>query len=278
MPKAPPKSSGTTSSRSCVGAKPDQSDTEDFDVFESRLQRWLKITDVEDGIKPGLTQADAAELWEARKRKQESEILPPGCRVSVAGIAPQMMFPLVLGLAPDRIPITVTYRVLGFRKLAVFRWRANPVPQCDWDNAPSSLPSPRAPPCRGVGTAAGHRGRCDHGRHSPVRLHPTPLSAAIHRHADPGITQAPSCRPHDAAPPRPGASFRSIWRAESIPAGGGKQPPSRTAADDGRDRRRGASTGRRRRPLWTDAMGRGTQSTDGGPGAVGCSSAGRGTG
>lgn len=51
----------------------------DFGVSESCLQRWLKIADVEDGIKPGVTQADAAELREARKRirllEQENEIL-----------------------------------------------------------------------------------------------------------------------------------------------------------------------------------------------------------
>lgn len=40
----------------------------DFGVSESCLQRWLKIADVEDGIKPGVTQADATELREARKR------------------------------------------------------------------------------------------------------------------------------------------------------------------------------------------------------------------
>lgn len=52
----------------------------DFGVSESCLQRWLKIADVEDGIKPGvMTQAEAAELREAKKRirllEQENEIL-----------------------------------------------------------------------------------------------------------------------------------------------------------------------------------------------------------
>ncbi|XUK61805.1 Transposase [Plantibacter sp. RU18] len=37
----------------------------DFGVSESCLQRWLKIADVEDGVKPGVTRADAAELREA---------------------------------------------------------------------------------------------------------------------------------------------------------------------------------------------------------------------
>ena len=51
----------------------------DFVVSESCLQRWLKIADIEDGVRPGLTQADAAELREAKKRirllEQENEIL-----------------------------------------------------------------------------------------------------------------------------------------------------------------------------------------------------------
>jgi putative transposase len=46
-----------------------------------------------------------------------------------------MMFPLVLDLAADRIPIAVTCRVLGFSKQAFFKWRANPISQRDWDNA-----------------------------------------------------------------------------------------------------------------------------------------------
>jgi transposase len=51
----------------------------DFGISESCLQRWLKIADVEDGVRPGVTQADAAELREAKKRirllEQENEIL-----------------------------------------------------------------------------------------------------------------------------------------------------------------------------------------------------------
>ncbi|MFZ4843669.1 transposase [Mycetocola saprophilus] len=50
-----------------------------FGAFESCLQRWLKIADVEDGAKPGVTQVDATELREAREciwlLEQENEIL-----------------------------------------------------------------------------------------------------------------------------------------------------------------------------------------------------------
>jgi transposase len=51
----------------------------DFGISESCLQRWLKMADIEDGVKPGATQAEAAELREAKKRirllEQEVEIL-----------------------------------------------------------------------------------------------------------------------------------------------------------------------------------------------------------
>lgn len=46
-----------------------------------------------------------------------------------------MMYPLVLDLAADSIPVTVTCRVLGFSKQAFYKWKANPVTQRDWDDA-----------------------------------------------------------------------------------------------------------------------------------------------
>jgi transposase-like protein len=51
----------------------------DFGISESCLQRWLKLADIEEGNRPGVTQADAAELRETKKRirllEQENEIL-----------------------------------------------------------------------------------------------------------------------------------------------------------------------------------------------------------
>jgi putative transposase len=46
-----------------------------------------------------------------------------------------MMFPLVLDLAADQIPVAVTCRVLGFSKQAFYQWKADPVSQRDWDDA-----------------------------------------------------------------------------------------------------------------------------------------------
>jgi putative transposase len=46
-----------------------------------------------------------------------------------------MMYPLVLDLAADSIPVAVTCRVLGFSKQAFYQWKVNPVSQRDWDDA-----------------------------------------------------------------------------------------------------------------------------------------------
>ena len=46
-----------------------------------------------------------------------------------------MMYPLVLDLAVDGIPVTVTCRVLGFSKQGFYKWRKTPVTSRDWDDA-----------------------------------------------------------------------------------------------------------------------------------------------
>ena len=43
-----------------------------------------------------------------------------------------MMFPLVLDLAADHIPVTC--RVLGFSMQTFYQWKADPVSQRDWDD------------------------------------------------------------------------------------------------------------------------------------------------
>jgi transposase len=51
----------------------------DFGFAEWCLRNWLRQADVEDGVKPGSTAAENAELREARKRirllEQENEVL-----------------------------------------------------------------------------------------------------------------------------------------------------------------------------------------------------------
>jgi transposase len=61
------------------GEAPISQIAKDFGISEACLHRWLKIADVEDGVRPGTTAADTAELRELRKRnrtlEQENEIL-----------------------------------------------------------------------------------------------------------------------------------------------------------------------------------------------------------
>lgn len=51
----------------------------DFGISESCLTNWMKSADVEDGVKPGATSTENADLREARKRirllEQENEVL-----------------------------------------------------------------------------------------------------------------------------------------------------------------------------------------------------------
>jgi transposase-like protein len=51
----------------------------DFGISESCLTNWLTAADVEDGVKPGVTVEENAELRAARKRirllEQENEVL-----------------------------------------------------------------------------------------------------------------------------------------------------------------------------------------------------------
>lgn len=51
----------------------------DFGISETCLQRWLRLADIEDGARPGVTQSENAELRELKKRnrllEQENEIL-----------------------------------------------------------------------------------------------------------------------------------------------------------------------------------------------------------
>jgi transposase len=51
----------------------------DFGISEATLHGWLKKADVEDGVRPGLRDSDAAEIRELKKRtrllEQENEIL-----------------------------------------------------------------------------------------------------------------------------------------------------------------------------------------------------------
>ena len=65
----------------------------DFGVSESCLHRWLKLADVDDGVRPGVTSQESAELRELRRRNKtletENEILRRAAAFFAREIAPK---------------------------------------------------------------------------------------------------------------------------------------------------------------------------------------------
>ncbi len=65
----------------------------DFGISETRLHKWMRAANVEDGIRPGLTKKEAAELREIRKNnrilEQEDEILRRAAAFFARDISPK---------------------------------------------------------------------------------------------------------------------------------------------------------------------------------------------
>ena len=65
----------------------------DFGISESCLHRWLKLADVDDGLRPGVTSQESAELRELKKRnrvlEQENEILRRAAAYFAREISPK---------------------------------------------------------------------------------------------------------------------------------------------------------------------------------------------
>ena len=65
----------------------------DFGISESCLHRWLKLADVDDGVRPGVTSGESAELRELRRRnrtlEQENEILRRAAAYFAREISPK---------------------------------------------------------------------------------------------------------------------------------------------------------------------------------------------
>jgi transposase len=99
---------------------------EDFGISESCLHRWLKLADVDDGVRPGVTTTESAELRELRRRNKtletENEILRRPAAYFAREISPEMKYSLVRDLAADGIPVAVTCRVLGGRLPISLPW------------------------------------------------------------------------------------------------------------------------------------------------------------
>lgn len=82
MPKPYPKEFREDVVNVARGREPGQTIKQiaaDFGIAESCLRNWMRAADVEDGVKPGTTAVENAELREARKRirllEQENEVL-----------------------------------------------------------------------------------------------------------------------------------------------------------------------------------------------------------
>jgi transposase len=80
MPKAfPPEFRRDVIAVARKGDAPVAQIARDFGISEACLHRWLKIADIDDGVRPGVTTSEAAEIRELKKRnrtlEQENEIL-----------------------------------------------------------------------------------------------------------------------------------------------------------------------------------------------------------
>ena len=94
MPKAfPPEFRRDVVAVARKGDAPLSQIAKDFGISESCLHRWLKVADVEDGVRPGTTAAENAELREAKRRvrtlEQENEILRRAAAFFARDISPK---------------------------------------------------------------------------------------------------------------------------------------------------------------------------------------------
>ena len=93
MPTAFPSNSAGTWWRSPARARLRCPDREGFRDPESCLHRWLKLADVDDGLRPGITSSESAELRELRKLnktlEQANEILRRAAAFFAREIAPK---------------------------------------------------------------------------------------------------------------------------------------------------------------------------------------------
>ncbi|MFI1393312.1 IS3 family transposase [Streptomyces griseoaurantiacus] len=105
----------------------------DFGVHAMTLWKWMRRADIDDGVKPGTTSQESAELREARRRikllEQENEVLRRAAAYLSQANLPKRIYPLVKELAGDGVPVTVACRVLKLARQPYYRWLDEPV--CD---------------------------------------------------------------------------------------------------------------------------------------------------
>lgn len=65
----------------------------DFGISQASIHNWLKRADIEDGVRPGVTLAESAELKDVKKRnrvlEQENEILRRAAAFFAKDISPK---------------------------------------------------------------------------------------------------------------------------------------------------------------------------------------------
>lgn len=94
MPKAfPPEFRRDVVAVARKGEAPLRQIAKDFGISEGCLHRWLKLADVEDGVRPGVTGSESAELRDLRRRnkllEQENEILRRAAAFFAREISPK---------------------------------------------------------------------------------------------------------------------------------------------------------------------------------------------
>ena len=94
MPKAfPPEFRRDVVAVARKGEAPIAQIAKDFGISESCLHRWLKLADVDEGVRPGTTSSESAELRELKKRnrllEQENEILRRAAAYFAKEISPK---------------------------------------------------------------------------------------------------------------------------------------------------------------------------------------------
>lgn len=94
MPKAfPPEFRRDVVAVARKGEAPLSQIAKDFGISESCLHRWLKLADIDEGVRPGTTGSESAELRELRRRnkllEQENEILRRAAAFFAKEIAPK---------------------------------------------------------------------------------------------------------------------------------------------------------------------------------------------
>ncbi|MFZ3560793.1 IS3 family transposase [Streptomyces sp. BH055] len=121
------------------GGKQAKQTVDELGIHPVTLSKWMRRADIADGVKPGTTSQESAELREARRRikllEQENEVLRRAAAYLSQAHLPKRIYPLVRELAAGGIPVTVTCRVLNLACQPYYRWLQRPVSKAEFEQA-----------------------------------------------------------------------------------------------------------------------------------------------